>query len=360
MARRSGSGSSSSLRDTVAQRGRQIAEAARLRDAAPPEAAQSAEDAAPAEPRQARRRYTPRAPVPAWLRLVVELLPATTKQQVRDILREPAPEPVAPQTPSAASAELAASREHLRQAREDLRLRESTLDAARAEVERARHAMDATRIELDGRAREIERTLAEARRAAAESAVERLVPRAQIVWSPSHSPRPLRGVSRLAANIRRFGQLTPVVARTNAAGQLEIVSGHRRMAALELAGSTHVRLRLVPHLDDDLAAALYLAENCLVNGVTSKAVTQLAARLGDAAPPGFADVIAAVQADDAEVVEEMTLEDGVEEARTALAEGAAWVKTLRPQWAEIEPESREALAQLILWFARMAPRLRVE
>jgi hypothetical protein len=62
---------------------------------------------------------------------------------------------------------------------------------------------------------------------------------------------------------------------------------------------------------DDLAAALYLAENCLVDGVTSKAVTQLAARLGDAAPPGFADVIAAVQADDAEAgVDRTPREDG--------------------------------------------------
>jgi len=309
---------------------------------------------------QPRRRYTPRAPVPAWLRLVVELLPATTKQQVRDILREPVPEPTPPQAPTGASAELAASREHLRQAREDLRLRESTLDAARAEVERARHAMDATRIELDGRAREVERAVAEARRAAAESAVERLVPRAQIAWSPDHSPRPLRGVARLAANIRRFGQLTPVVARTNAEGRLEVVSGHRRMAALELAGATHVRLRVVPQLDDELAAALYMAENCLVDGVTSKAVTQLAQRLGEAAPPGFADVVAAIEADDAKVVEALTVEEVVEEARAALAEGAAWVKALRPQWADVEPEDRETLAQLVLWFARMAPRLRVE
>ena len=93
MGRRSGSGSSSSLRDTVAQRGRQIAEAARLRGVELPEADTSAVEPEAAAPHQARRRYTPRAPVPAWLRLVVELLPATTKQQVRDILREPAPEP---------------------------------------------------------------------------------------------------------------------------------------------------------------------------------------------------------------------------------------------------------------------------
>lgn len=352
----------------MAQRGRQIAEAARARVEevdvleVAAAAAQAVGGAIPSvgEP-PPKRRYTPRGPVPGWLRLVVELLPATTKQQVRDILREPPPEfaRTAPDS-SAAAMELNATREHLRQTREDLKLRESALDAARAEVERARYAMDATRIELDAREREVERALAEARRAAAESTTERLVPRAHVRWSANESPRPLRGIARLAANVQRYGQLTPVVARVADDGALQIVSGHRRMAALERIGATHVRLRVVPNLDDETAAALYVAENCLVDGVSSKAVAQLAARLGEAAGLGFAPVLAAVQADDEAVVEEVTLEELVGEARHHLAEGAAWVAALRPYWGEVEPVDKQALGQLVTWFARMASRLRIE
>jgi hypothetical protein len=281
---------------------------------------------------------------PAWLSWVVARLPEGAREALRAALGD---------RERLQKARQAA--EQIRREREDLRHREAAIDAARGDLDRARAALEAARFELAARESEAERLLARARRAAAEAAVERRVPVADIVTDPEARPRPLRGVARLAANIKRFGQLQPMVVTPDGDGW-RLVTGYRRLAALKRAGATHALVRVVRDLDPATAAALYVAENCLVEGVSPNAVRHLAARLGDA--PAFAQVLALVQADDEAVSEDVYLEDMAEDARHHLAEGAAWVATLRPHWAELEPADRDALEKLVTYFARVAARLK--
>ncbi len=281
---------------------------------------------------------------PAWLAWVVARLPERGRDALRAALGDRERLQKARQVA-----------EQVRREREDLRHREAALDAARGDLDRARAALEATRFELKAREAEAERLLARARRAAAEAAVERRVPLADITTDPESRPRPLRGVARLAANIKRFGQLQPMVVTPDGDGW-RLVTGYRRLAALKRAGMTHALVRVVRDLDPGTAAALYVAENCLVEGVSPNAVRHLAARLGDA--PGFADVLPLVSADDEAVSEDVFLEDMAEDARHHLAEGAAWVAALRPHWGELEADDRAALEKLVTYFARVAARLR--
>lgn len=312
------------LRDVVAERSRRIAAEARSRA------------------RAAAAGPTPGA-APEWLTALAGLLPERVRDTLRDAL---GPDGRAEHARSL----LAAARRE----KEDLRHRETALDAARADLDRARSALDTARAEINARERDAERLLARAKRAAEEAAVERRVPLADVRWDRAQSPRPIRGVARLAANIKRFGQLTPVVVRP-VDGALQLVTGYRRMAALHAASATHVRVRVVADLDDATAAALYVAENALVDGVSSNAVRQLAARLGDR--PGFAEVLPLIAADDEAVVEDVYLEDMAEEARHHLAEGAAWVAALREHWRDLDEGDRAPLESLIVYFARLHKRL---
>jgi ParB family chromosome partitioning protein len=284
---------------------------------------------------------------PRWLRVVVEALPARAQDALRAAL-------------DVDRGALEAARALMAQARrekDDLRHREAALDGARADLDRARRALDAARAEVRGQEAEAERLLARAQRAADEAATVRRVPLGAVVVDEDARPRPLRGVARLAANLERFGQLTPVVVRPLGADRFELVTGYRRMAALAAARFTHVDVRVVPDLDDATAAALYVAENCLVEGVSSKAVERLAERLAGAA--GFAEVLPQVLADDENVEEDVYLEDMAAEARDALAEGAGWVAALRPHWADLDDDDRVPLEQLVVYFAKIARRLRI-
>jgi hypothetical protein len=337
------------LKETVAARSRDIAGAARVRaDAIGAPGLRGSVDST-----GHRRSEDPAAArAPGWLVTAVSLLPTVLRETLRAALH---PESAGGATP--AGPDPAAVLEQLRRQRDDLRHREAALDAARLDLARSERLIGDQRREIDARAQEAERLMATARRAAAESAVERRVPLAQVRVRAADNPRPVRGVARLAANIRRFGQLTPVVVTPDADDGLRLVTGFRRMAALELAGATHVRVRVVPDLDAHTAAALYVAENCLPDGMTSKAVAQLAAQLDADAPPAFAEVLAWVQADDEAAVEEVYLEDMAGEARNHLAEGAAWVAALRPYWGDLEPEDRLPLVELLTYFARVSARL---
>ncbi|MCB9528262.1 MAG: ParB/RepB/Spo0J family partition protein [bacterium] len=284
-----------------------------------------------------------RGQAPGWLVQALGYLPDGIRQTLRDAL---GPDEAA----EMGQALLAAARRE----KEDLRHREAALDAAREDLDRARGALAAARAEVHAREKAAERALAQAQRAAKEAAVERRVPLAEIRWDAKQAPRRIRGVARLAANIKRFGQLTPVVVRP-VEGGLALVTGYRRMAALGAAGVTHARVRVVEGLDDATAAALYIAENALVDGVPSNAVAQLARAVGDR--PGFADVLPLIEADDEAAVEEMFLDDMAGEARHHLAEGAAWVASLRPHWAELDGADQKAVAELVRYFAKVAPRL---
>lgn len=300
------------------------------------------------EPASSPSESAPAPEAPAWLRRAVELLPERARTALRAALGD------AGLLAQAHRAREDAQRaiEQLRRDREDLRHREKLLDDARGDLEQARRQLEARRLEVVARESESERDRAELQRLAEAQAVERRVPLAEILAGAP--PRPLRDVARLAANIKRFGQLQPITV-TPEGERLRLVTGFRRLAALRHAGLTHAVVRVVPHLDAEAAAALHVAENCLVTGVSPNAVKHLAARLGDA--PGFDRVLPQVLADDEGTVEDAFLEDLAEDARHHLAEGASFVATLRPHWAELDAAQRQAIEQLLAYFARVAARL---
>jgi hypothetical protein len=287
-----------------------------------------------------------RVAAPAWLKAAVGVLPEGARDALRDALG-----------PDVEVERARAVLSELRRERQALRNREAALETARDDLDQSRRNMDTARAEAAAERRAAERDRAAAERTTAEAMVIRRVPLGQIEWSPEASPRPLVGVARLAANIERFGQLSPLVVRPGRrAGHYALVTGYRRMAALARARCPHVDVRVLPALDDATAAALYVAENCLVGGVSPNAVRDLADRVGDR--PGFAAILPLVLADDEATVETLALDDLAAQALRDLAEGAAWVAALRPHWAELEAVDRAPIEQLITYFSKLAKRLR--
>ncbi len=65
---------------------------------------------------------------------------------------------------------------------------------------------------------------------------------------------------RTTESIAQYGVLTPLIARPLEAGSYEIISGHRRAHAAELAGLTEVPV-LVRQMDDDAATVLMVDSN---------------------------------------------------------------------------------------------------
>ena len=64
----------------------------------------------------------------------------------------------------------------------------------------------------------------------------------------------------LVESIKQCGVLTPVIARPHKDGGYEILSGHRRVKACELAGKTDIPV-VVKNLDDDTATILLVDSN---------------------------------------------------------------------------------------------------
>ena len=64
----------------------------------------------------------------------------------------------------------------------------------------------------------------------------------------------------LVDSIKQYGVLTPVIARPHKDGGYEILSGHRRVKACELAGITDIPV-VVKNLDDDTATILLVDSN---------------------------------------------------------------------------------------------------
>ncbi len=65
---------------------------------------------------------------------------------------------------------------------------------------------------------------------------------------------------RTTESIAQFGVLTPLIARPLEKGGFEIISGHRRVHAAELAGLTEVPV-IVRQMDDDAATVLMVDSN---------------------------------------------------------------------------------------------------
>ncbi len=67
-------------------------------------------------------------------------------------------------------------------------------------------------------------------------------------------------MSELVESIKQSGVLSPVIARPHKDGGYEILSGHRRVKACELAGITEIPV-VVKNLDDDTATILLVDSN---------------------------------------------------------------------------------------------------
>ena len=67
-------------------------------------------------------------------------------------------------------------------------------------------------------------------------------------------------MDELVESIKQCGVLTPVIARPHKDGGYEILSGHRRVKACELAGITDIPV-VVKNLDDDTATILLVDSN---------------------------------------------------------------------------------------------------
>ena len=67
-------------------------------------------------------------------------------------------------------------------------------------------------------------------------------------------------MEELMESVKQSGVLSPVIARPRREGGYEILSGHRRVKACELAGSTELPV-VVKNLDDDTAAILLVDSN---------------------------------------------------------------------------------------------------
>ncbi|MEE2756627.1 MAG: ParB/RepB/Spo0J family partition protein [Myxococcota bacterium] len=280
-----------------------------------------------------------------WIRRAVGYLPDSLKNKVRTALG-----------PDPRHGELDRLIEKTKRNLDDIRVRESVIEAARRELVNREVLADEREFELRSRQVKLDNLLAKAEQAANATRQEQRVPLDKILFEQKDAPRPVRDVNRLAANIRRFGQLTPIVVRPGPGQRFVLLTGYRRMAALKVANATHVLIRVIDEIDEATAAALYIAENCLVTGQSSNAVKHLSSTLSIDHP--MHAVLQRVMDDDDAVVEDVYLDEMSEQANHALAEGAAWVSALRPYWADLSADERLPLEQLIMYFAKVAKRLK--
>lgn len=69
-----------------------------------------------------------------------------------------------------------------------------------------------------------------------------------------------KSMDELAESIKESGVLSPIIARDHKDGGYEILSGHRRVKACEIAGIKNVPV-IVKNIDDDTAAILLVDSN---------------------------------------------------------------------------------------------------
>ena len=98
----------------------------------------------------------------------------------------------------------------------------------------------------------------------AESQLERVqnIPVRELIPFKNHPFKVLddEAMLRTTESIAEYGVLTPLIARPLDNGEYEIISGHRRAHAAELAGLSEVPV-LVRDMDDDAATVLMVDSN---------------------------------------------------------------------------------------------------
>lgn len=104
----------------------------------------------------------------------------------------------------------------------------------------------------------LERAMAELSRSGGSGGISQL-PLSELVVRPNQPRRRFEQLEELAASIREYGVLEPLLVRQRG-GKYEIISGERRYRAAELAGLNQVPA-IVIEADDKLAGAIAIIEN---------------------------------------------------------------------------------------------------
>lgn len=89
-----------------------------------------------------------------------------------------------------------------------------------------------------------------------------------------------RGVEELAADMKRDGQITPVLLRPNGEGKFKLIAGFRRFDAAKLLGWTGIAA-IVRDMDDLRAAILNAKENTARDGLTTYELAKRCVELRD-------------------------------------------------------------------------------
>jgi len=77
-----------------------------------------------------------------------------------------------------------------------------------------------------------------------------------------NNPFQMREIEDLAESITEVGIVVPIIARTRADGELEMLDGHRRQLAAQMAGIAKVPV-IIKDLDDDAAAIVLVDSNIM-------------------------------------------------------------------------------------------------
>lgn len=98
----------------------------------------------------------------------------------------------------------------------------------------------------------------------------RLVPPEQLHEFPNHpfEVREDEEMQKMVESVRLYGVLTPLIARPLPEGGFEMIAGHRRKRACELAGVETVPV-IVREMDDDTAVILMVDSNCQRENVSA-------------------------------------------------------------------------------------------
>lgn len=98
----------------------------------------------------------------------------------------------------------------------------------------------------------------------------RLVPPEQLHEFPNHpfEVREDEEMQKMVESVRLYGVLTPLIARPLPEGGFEMIAGHRRKRACELAGLEAVPV-IVREIDDDTAVILMVDSNCQRENVSA-------------------------------------------------------------------------------------------
>jgi ParB-like chromosome segregation protein Spo0J len=188
-----------------------------------------------------------------------------------------------------------------------------------------------------------------------------VLPLSQIDDDRAFRLRPEGDVGGLAQSLARVGQLLPVEVRLRGPGRWQLISGFRRVAALQLLKRDVVLARLHDSLSDEEALAISLADTVSPRPLAREELLALRERLEGEGhyDPAAQEVLerALGEAPLPPEPEEQDLDIFSRETATQLASLSADVASLYESWADVEPAVREQIAAQVRYFHDLLPFL---